>query len=115
MIGSPARLLCAFTACLLAGCATLWCGEKSQASQADRIVVIKAEHSLTLLQGGKILKSYKVALGGHPIGAKTHQGDGRTPEGVYTIDSRNAHSQFHLSLHISYPMLPTGRGPENSG
>lgn len=103
MITCPARLRRAVTACLLAGCATLWCGEKSQASQADRIVIIKSERSLTLLQAGKVLKSYKVALGGHPIGAKIHQGDGRTPEGVYTIDSRNAHSQFHLSLHISYP------------
>jgi murein L,D-transpeptidase YafK len=27
----------------------------------------------------------------------------RTPEGLYRIDGRNAHSQFHKSLHISYP------------
>ena len=37
------------------------------------------------------------------MGPKTREGDNKTPEGLYTIDSRNAHSQFHLSLHISYP------------
>ncbi len=31
------------------------------------------------------------------------RGDGRTPEGVYLIDGRNAHSPYHLALHISYP------------
>ncbi len=31
------------------------------------------------------------------------EGDGRTPEGRYVIDWRNARSRFHLSLHISYP------------
>jgi murein L,D-transpeptidase YafK len=44
-----------------------------------------------------------VALGGVPVGAKQKQGDHKTPEGDYIIDSRNSHSQFHLSLHISYP------------
>ena len=29
--------------------------------------------------------------------------DHKTPEGHYTIDSRNANSQFHRALHISYP------------
>ena len=31
------------------------------------------------------------------------EGDGKTPEGEYTIDWRNPKSKFHLSLHISYP------------
>ena len=37
------------------------------------------------------------------FGAKTRQGDGRTPEGVYTIVRHNPASRFHLSLGISYP------------
>jgi murein L,D-transpeptidase YafK len=28
------------------------------------------------------------------------QGDHKTPEGIYVLDS---HSQFHRSIHISYP------------
>jgi len=50
-----------------------------------------------------VIKSYKVALGGDPLGPKTRQGDHKTREGVYTLDSRNAHSQFYRSIHISYP------------
>ncbi|MGA2099966.1 MAG: L,D-transpeptidase family protein [Candidatus Sulfotelmatobacter sp.] len=70
---------------------------------ADRVVVLKKERRLQLLNGGKIIKSYKVALGGNPVGPKTRQGDHKTPEGMYILDSRNAHSQFYKSIHISYP------------
>lgn len=73
------------------------------APQADRIVVVKSRRTMTLLRQGKVLKTYKVALGGEPRGPKTQQGDNRTPEGLYTVDSRNPRSQFHLALHISYP------------
>lgn len=70
---------------------------------ADRIIIVKSSRTMTLFHSGSVLRSYKVALGGHPVGAKERQGDERTPEGEYKIDSRNAHSQFHLALHISYP------------
>jgi murein L,D-transpeptidase YafK len=72
-------------------------------SHADLVVVLKKERTLQLLSGGRVIKSYKVALGGDPVGAKVRQGDHRTPEGIYVLDSRNAHSQFHKSIHISYP------------
>ncbi len=36
-------------------------------------------------------------------GPKDTEGDNKTPEGIYTIDSRNNKSRYHLSLHISYP------------
>ena len=52
---------------------------------------------------GKPWKTYKVALGTQPIGAKERQGDHKTPEGTYTIDSKIEKSQFHRALHISYP------------
>jgi murein L,D-transpeptidase YafK len=71
--------------------------------QADKIVVIKSQRTMTLFHGGQILKSYKVALGGAPVGPKRVEGDHKTPEGNYIIDQKNAHSQYHLSLHISYP------------
>jgi murein L,D-transpeptidase YafK len=72
-------------------------------STADRILVLKKEHKLQLLHDGRVFKEYKVALGPHIEGPKTQQGDGKTPEGEYIIDSRNPQSQFHKSLHISYP------------
>jgi murein L,D-transpeptidase YafK len=70
---------------------------------ADRILIVKSTRTMTLLRAGKVIKTYKVALGGKPVGAKEREGDERTPEGEYRIDSRNAHSHYHLSLHISYP------------
>lgn len=70
---------------------------------ADKVLIEKRERRLTLLSKGEILKTYKIALGGNPIGPKERQGDSKTPEGVYIIDSRNRNSQYHLSLRISYP------------
>jgi murein L,D-transpeptidase YafK len=49
------------------------------------------------------LRSYRVALGGNPVGPKRRRGDGKTPEGLYTITARNSGSAFHRSLRISYP------------
>ena len=69
----------------------------------DRILVEKSERKLSILRGGKVLKTYRVALGRNPIGAKEQEGDMKTPEGVYTIDYRNPKSDYHLALHISYP------------
>ena len=70
---------------------------------ADRVVVLKKERTLELLNHGKVIKTYKVALGGDPVGPKTQQGDHKTPEGAYVLDSRNPHSQFYKSIHVSYP------------
>jgi murein L,D-transpeptidase YafK len=71
--------------------------------KADKVVVIKGKRSLLLLRNGEVLKSYKVALGGNPVGPKTRRGDERTPEGEYYLDRRNPHSKFYRSMHISYP------------
>jgi murein L,D-transpeptidase YafK len=70
---------------------------------ADLVVVLKKERTLTLYSKSKLIKAYKVALGGDPIGPKARQGDHKTPEGSYILDSRNPHSRFYKSIHISYP------------
>ena len=72
-------------------------------TQIDRVLVLKSAHKLQLLSGEQVVKSYGVALGRGGLAAKRRQGDGRTPEGLYTIDYRNPASRFHLALHISYP------------
>ncbi|WP_298438243.1 L,D-transpeptidase family protein [Geobacter sp.] len=69
----------------------------------DKIVIEKNTRQLMLTSKGEVLKTYKIALGGDPIGAKERQGDNKTPEGTYIIDSRNRDSRYHRSLHISYP------------
>ncbi|WP_304441160.1 L,D-transpeptidase family protein [Geobacter sp. DSM 9736] len=70
---------------------------------ADRIQIEKKERRLTLYSKGEVIKAYRIALGGNPNGPKERQGDNKTPEGTYYIASRNRDSQYHLSLHISYP------------
>jgi murein L,D-transpeptidase YafK len=74
-----------------------------QNGPADKILIEKKERRLTLISKGEVLKTYKIALGGNPDGPKERQGDNKTPEGTYFIDARNKDSQYHLSLHISYP------------
>ena len=67
------------------------------------MVVDKSDRRLELLANGSPVRSYRVALGRSPNGHKVQEGDDRTPEGIYTIDGRNANSAFHRSLHVSYP------------
>jgi len=74
-----------------------------EGTRADRVVVYKGERKMELLSNGQVLRTYRIALGRQPIGHKSQEGDGKTPEGTYNIDYRNLGSQFHLSLHISYP------------
>jgi murein L,D-transpeptidase YafK len=76
---------------------------KPQPPEITRVVVLKSERKLMLMSGDTVVKTYRVSLGGQPIGAKTQQGDHKTPEGVYLLDSRNPYSTYHLALHISYP------------
>lgn len=71
--------------------------------RVDRIVVQKSRREMLLLSGDSVVRSYRVALGRDPVGHKRQEGDGRTPEGRYTIDRRNPRSKYHLALHISYP------------
>jgi murein L,D-transpeptidase YafK len=70
---------------------------------ADSLVLDKSERQLTLFERGKVVQTYSVALGPNPVGAKVRRGDGRTPEGLYYIESRNPQSKYHLGLRISYP------------
>lgn len=76
---------------------------KQRTAPADKVLIEKKKRRLKLISNGKAIKTYKIALGGDPVGPKKRQGDNKTPEGTYTIESRNRHSDYHLSLRISYP------------
>lgn len=69
----------------------------------DLIEIDKSDRRMTVYRDGVALRSYEIALGFDPEGPKAQQGDGRTPEGRYTIDRRNPKSAFHLSLGLNYP------------
>jgi murein L,D-transpeptidase YafK len=69
---------------------------------ADRILIMKSDHTMKLFNNGQLIKTYKVALG-DPKGPKVQAGDKKTPEGTYFVDAKNPHSLFHRALHLSYP------------
>jgi murein L,D-transpeptidase YafK len=80
----------------------------------DRIVVEKSARRMVLWQRGRPVRIYSIALGFDPAGDKHHQGDGRTPEGLFHIDRRNDQSAYHLSLGIDYPQ-PQDRARATAG
>jgi murein L,D-transpeptidase YafK len=77
--------------------------QPAKEQKADSVLILKKDHLLKLLAGDKVIRTYKVALGQGGLEPKQREGDARTPEGHYIIDSRNAASEYHLALHVSYP------------
>jgi murein L,D-transpeptidase YafK len=67
------------------------------------IVVTKSKRLLRLYSAGRVVKEYRVGLGLSPVEDKIRAGDRRTPEGEFNICQKNSHSQFYLSLELSYP------------
>src|SRR5258708_28682559 len=72
-------------------------------TKVDHVLVVKSQRTLTLLSNGKVRRTYKVARGSAPVGAKEQQGDHKTREGRYILDRRNTKSRFYKSIHVSYP------------
>lgn len=107
------KLFLSFTVVAVAiGIAVIFLGNPAKATppalvevseRADFVEVDKSDRELRLLRDGEVIRRYQVSLGFAPEGDKEREGDGKTPEGRYTIDYRNPNSRFHLSLHISYP------------
>ena len=70
--------------------------------KADSILILKKDHRMELLAGGKVIRTYKVALGQGGLAPKEREGDGRTPEGHYVIEAKYP-NKYHKGLRISYP------------
>jgi len=51
----------------------------------------------------QLVKTYKIALGRNPIGAKEFEGDKKTPEGIFKINFKSESVSYHKKLGISYP------------
>jgi murein L,D-transpeptidase YafK len=81
----------------------LYLGTAHSEQTADMVLVEKSKSRLYLMRQGEAFVSFRVAFGSNPKGHKQEQGDGRTPEGRYMLDYKNAGSAFYKSIHISYP------------
>ena len=71
--------------------------------QVTRVEVQKANRRMYLMHHDQVLEAFEIQLGFTAEGHKQFEGDGRTPEGRYTIDRRNPNSSFYLSIGIDYP------------
>ncbi len=77
--------------------------KKYRGPDVTSVQVHKADRKMYLLHDDKVLKTYDIALGFAPVGHKQFEGDGKTPEGTYTISHKNPESTYHLSLRVNYP------------
>ena len=69
----------------------------------DFIIVNKSLRELKAISKNKVIKTFKISLGFEPIGKKVKKGDGKTPEGLYFLESKLQDSAYYLALQISYP------------
>ena len=69
------------------------------------IIVRKSEKVLELHHPDREVKRYPIVIGFAPEGDKEQEGDGRTPVGGFYVFTKNAQSNFHRSLGLSYPRV----------
>lgn len=69
----------------------------------DQVLVDKSARKLWLMRDGARLYEADISLGKNPIGQKRREGDQRTPEGRYRLDWRDAGTDFHRAILVSYP------------
>jgi murein L,D-transpeptidase YafK len=97
------RLLAALALLTTSGVAFAQAALIRHHEMADKVLVVKSERKLYLLKRGEVLREFAVSLGLRPTGHKEREGDFRTPEGRYMLESRNPSSDYFLSIKVSYP------------
>lgn len=83
------------------------------------LLFIKSKNSLSIYSedspGKPVhIKTYRVLAASGKPGPKLKEGDNQVPEGIYSIESLNPNSAFHLSLKVNYPnAFDRDRGKED--
>jgi murein L,D-transpeptidase YafK len=87
--------------------ARAFCAEKGIAYplQQPAVRIEKRARKLILLEQGKPIAEFPIALGGAPEGDKEREGDRKTPEGDYYVCEKHPSRRFYLFLGLSYPVL----------
>lgn len=67
------------------------------------IVIEKGKRMLLVIDGTAVLLRAPIGLGRVPAGAKEREGDGKTPEGVYSICLVKPDGKYGRSLGLTYP------------
>jgi hypothetical protein len=101
-----APIVARYTDQALLGTWKRWASETvadSQRRGTMAIVVSKLDRLLYLYRGGKLVKTYSVAIGRSGSSLKLRAGDLATPEGKYSIVEKRPHSKYFKALLINYP------------
>lgn len=105
-----------------AGCPDLLPLGAGEAAPAKALYVQKALRRVGYYRGGRLASRpdgapgcFPVGLGFTPEGTKRREGDGRTPEGRYTVHHKNPQSRYHLSLGVSYPNAADAKAGLDAG
>lgn len=64
--------------------------------------IYKSQFILLVTVDGEVVKAYRVAMSGSPVGDKTAQGDNKTPEGRYQV-LKHLSPTYGLSFYVCYP------------
>lgn len=78
------------------------------ASAEDWLIVVKkGKRKLHLYRDCQLFKTFPIDLGENPQGPKLHQGDNRTPEGLYRIVEKKdrGRTKYYQALLLDYPNL----------
>jgi hypothetical protein len=75
------------------------------------LVILKQERVLELYaqspkadgQSYRFIRSYPILAASGHLGPKLREGDWQVPEGIYSVESLNPNSHYHLALHVDYP------------
>jgi len=70
-----------------------------------KIFVYKSKRRMYVFDGDTIVRDYPIGLGKNPQGDKEREGDGKTPEGMFYVCTKNERSKFYKSIGLSYPSL----------
>ncbi len=78
--------------------------DSNSENPVDYIMVQKKDRIISLWKNGHIKKTYPIlSFGADPVGPKVREGDEKTPEGEYIIDTKHPSQNFQKFLRISYP------------
>jgi murein L,D-transpeptidase YafK len=69
------------------------------------VVIHKNNQELIVKEGGRIVRTFRVATGKGGNGAKRQLGDKKTPIGVYKVMNFKANSKFYFFMQLNYPNL----------
>ena len=79
--------------------------------QPDKVAILieKSKYRLTVFYNLQPVKSYRVVLGENPTGDKLHEGDKKTPEGIYHVRDLYFHPQWSRFIWLDYPTAESWR------